>query len=77
MDALVEILLCEGEDVELGARTSKYVFVFAIDSYCSLSLYLALIHIAHIIYMLGVVWCLTSFEPRELHIVPQLLFRGI
>ena len=46
---IVEILLCEGGDVELGARTSKHILVFAfdplsltlsyivpyIDSYCS------------------------------------------
>ena len=46
----LEILLCEGGDVELGARTSKHILVFAfdplslsplsyfvqgIDSYCS------------------------------------------
>ena len=48
VDAIVEILLCEGGDVELGARTSKHILVFAfdllsltlsltlcIDSYCS------------------------------------------
>ena len=49
MDELVKILLCEGGDVELGARTSKHIFVFAFDplSLNSLSfiLYLALIHI--------------------------------
>ena len=27
----LEILLGEGGDVELGARTSKYIFVFAFD----------------------------------------------
>ena len=31
VDAIVEILLCEGGDVELGARTSKHISVFAID----------------------------------------------
>ena len=29
---LVEILLCEGGDVELCARTSKHISVLAIDS---------------------------------------------
>ena len=54
MDAIVEILLCEVGDVELGARSSKYIFVFAFDP-LSLNylLYCALHHIAHIIYMLG------------------------
>ena len=28
---IVEILLCEGEDVELGARTSKHILVFVFD----------------------------------------------
>ena len=31
VDEIVEILLCEGGDVELCARTSKYIRVLAID----------------------------------------------
>ena len=31
VDKLVEILLCEGGDMELCARTSKHIRVFAID----------------------------------------------
>ena len=31
MDGMVEILLCEGGDVELGARISKHIFVLAFD----------------------------------------------
>ena len=31
MDKLVEILLCEGGDVQLGARTSKQISVFTFD----------------------------------------------
>ena len=56
VDAIVEFLLCEDGDVELGARTSKHISVFAFDP---LSLTLSLIsclasfHIVHIIYMLG------------------------
>ena len=38
----LEILLCEGGDVELGARASKYIFVFAFDP---LSLTLSLSYI--------------------------------
>ena len=58
MDELVEILLCEGGDVELGARTSKHIFVFAFDPLSlTLSLTLCIIHIAHIIYMLGLIVC--------------------
>jgi len=48
VDELVEILLCEGRDVELCARTSKYILVFVIDPLSltlSLILCLALIHI--------------------------------
>ena len=61
MDAIVEILLCEGRDVELGARTSKHIFVFEFDPLSltlSLILCLASFHIVHIIYMLGFV-CLS------------------
>ena len=80
MDELVKILLCEGGDVELGARTSKHIFVFAIDPlFLNSLLYLTLLHIVHIIHI-----CLVLFvcahacvEPRELQIAPQLLFRGI
>ena len=61
VDELVKILLCEGGDVELGARTSKHILVFAFDP-LSLSLFLSLslilclasFHIVHIIYMLGI-----------------------
>ena len=76
---IVKILLCEGGDVELGARTSKYIFVFAfdslsltisiiscIDSYCSYHICLVLFVCTH-----------TCVEPRELQIAPQLLFREI
>ena len=47
VDELVEILLCEGWDVELGARISKHILMFAFDPLSlTLSLiYLALIHI--------------------------------
>ena len=47
VDELVEILLCEGADVELCARTSKHIIVFAFDPLSlTLSLiYLALVHI--------------------------------
>ena len=46
VDELVKILLCEGGDVELGARTSKHILVFAFDPTFSNSLLLcALIHI--------------------------------
>ena len=31
-DSRLEILLGEGGDVELGARTSKHIFVFAFDA---------------------------------------------
>ena len=58
VDDIVKILLCEGGDVELGARTSKHIFVFAFDPLSltlSLILCLASFHIVHIIYMLGFV----------------------
>ena len=82
MDDLVEILLCEGEDVELGALTSKHILVFAFDplSLNSLSLlYCALHHFILFISLicLDLIVCRTCVKPRELHIAPQLLFRGI
>ena len=78
MDELVKILLCEGGDVELGARTSKHVLVFAFDPLSFSLLLCALHHIAHIIYMLVLIVCAhTCVQPRELFIAPQLLFRGI
>ena len=45
MDEIVKILLCEGRDVELGARTSKHIFVFAFDPLSLSLLHCALIHI--------------------------------
>ena len=45
VDAIVEILLCEGGDVELGARTSKHIVVFAFDP---LSLTLSLFYLPYI-----------------------------
>ena len=57
MDDIVKILLCEGVDVELDARTLKHIFVFAFDplSLTLSLLYCALHHIVHIIHMLGFV----------------------
>ena len=46
MDELVEILLCEGGDVELCAQTSKHIFVFAFDP-----LSLTLFYIVHCIIL--------------------------
>ena len=74
----MEILLCEGGDVELCARTSIHILVFVFDPLSlTLSLTLCIVHIVHIIYMLGLLVCHTCVKPRELHIAPQLLFRGI
>ena len=71
MDKLVKILLCEGGDVELGVRTSKYIFVFVFDPLSlTLSLILCIASYCHIIYMLGLFVCLTCVEPRELYIAP-------
>ena len=43
VDELEEILLYEGEDVELCARTSKYIMLFAFDP-LSLTLSLIFVH---------------------------------
>ena len=49
-----EILLCEGGDVELGARTSKHIVLFALDPLAlTLSLSLSLLcAYCYIIYLL-------------------------
>ena len=46
VDELVEILLCEGGDVELRARISKHISMFAFDP-LSLTLSLSLSYIVH------------------------------
>ena len=83
VDDIVESLLCEGGDVELGARTSKQISLFAFDS---LTLTLSLFYIVpcidsycHIILLcLVVIVCVPHLcQPRELHIAAQLLLRGI
>ena len=59
----LEILLGEGGDVELGARTSEHIFVFAFDplSLNPLSLFvLCIIHFIHIIFAC-VVPCIISY----------------
>ena len=50
----LEILLGEGGTVELGARTSKHILLFVFDPLTlnSLSLYLCIALLYHIIYML-------------------------
>ena len=62
VDELVEILLCEGGDVELCARTSKQISVFAFDP-LSLTLSLTLCLASFILliqtYILGCV-CLCA-----------------
>ena len=75
MDDIVKILLCEDRDVELGARTSKHILVFAFDP-----LSLTLSYIMHCIILsihIYLIVCHTCVKPRELCIAPQLLFRGI
>ena len=58
VDELVEILLCEGGDVELCARTSKYISVFAFDPLSlTLSLTLCIDSYCHITYMLVLFVC--------------------
>ena len=69
VDKLVEILLCEGGDVELGARTSKQILVFAFDPltltlsllYCALHHFILLVHI----YMLGLFVCASLVFNHE------------
>ena len=52
VDELVEILLCEGGDIELGARTSKHILVFAFDLLSLTLSYIVHCIISFISYML-------------------------
>ena len=81
MDNIVEILLCEGGDIEIGARISKHILVFAFDP---LSLTLSYIVPCIISYCSFILICLvllvcahSCVQPRDLQIAPQLLFREI
>ena len=58
MDEIVKILLCEGGDVELCARTSKHIRVLAVDPLSlTLSITLSIASYCHIIYMLVLFVC--------------------
>ena len=63
VDEIVEILLCEGGNVELCARTSKHIRVFAIDplffNSLSITLCFASFILSYHTYMLGCV-CLCA-----------------
>ena len=64
----LEILLCEGGDVELCARTSKHILVFAFDPlsltlsllYCALHHFILIIHIICLAYLCVPHLCLTT-----------------
>ena len=59
VDELVEILLCEGGDVELCGRNSKHILVFVFDPFSlTFSLTLCIDSYCHIIYMLVLFVCL-------------------
>ena len=60
VDVIGEILLCEGGDVELGARTSKHILVFAFDP-LSLTLSLIYLPLIHIVISFIYAWiCLCA-----------------
>ena len=62
----LEILLCEGGDVELCARTSKQVSVFAFDPLTlTLSITLCIYSYYHIIYMLVLFVCASLVFNHE------------
>ena len=75
----VEILLGEGGDVELGARTSKHILLFALDPLTlTLSLFtlcLALFHIdhSHLYAWLGCV-CITHLVQLQLVFIFRIKF---
>ena len=57
----LEILLGEGGDVELGARISKHIFVFAFDPLSLNPFSLFVLCIIHSIIYYLLVLCLASF----------------
>ena len=62
----MEILLCEGGDVELDARTSKHIRVLAIDPLSlTLSITLSIASYYHIIYMLVLFVCASLVFNHE------------
>ena len=65
----LEILLGEGGDVELGARTSKQILLFAFDPLTLNSLsficVIASFHIAYSYYMLGLFVCASLVFNHE------------
>ena len=67
----LEILLGEGGDVELGARTSKHILLFAFDQLTlnPLSLFICALHhsYCHIIYML--VLCFALIHIAYIHML--------
>ena len=66
MDAIVNILLCEDGDVELGARTSKHIFVFAFDPLSLTLSYLPCIDsYCHIIHKCLVCLCASLMLNQE------------
>ena len=69
VDELVEILLCEGGDVELCARTSKHIRVFAFDP-LTLTLSFTIVpfivsYFSFINYMLGLFVCASRVSNHE------------
>ena len=86
VDDIVEILLCEGGDVEqwleprnisLCLRLIHYLFTLSPSLSLSLSLIVHCIILFISYICLGLIVCHTCVKPRELYIAPQLLFRGI
>ena len=66
VDELVKILLCEGGDVELCARTSKHIRLFAFDPLTlTLSITLSIASYCHIIYMLVLFVCASLVFNHE------------
>ena len=72
------ILLCEGGDVELCARTSKHILVFAFDPLSlTLSLTLCIASNCHIIYTCLVCLCvILVLTKRALYSTSTLIQRN-
>ena len=72
-DSGLEILLGEGGDVELGARTSKHIIVFAFDPLVSKLSLLFVLCIALFILLYHSYHILLVFVPCIFHIAISLI----
>ena len=65
----LEILLGEGGDVELGARTSKHILLFAFDPLTLNSLFICVVHHSYHSYLICLCLCLALFHISYIYML--------